>query len=50
LRAETTWRDLIGFGPIYAGILAAGWVGLCAADAARVESEAAAAPERQGDS
>jgi hypothetical protein len=26
LRAETTWRDLIGFGPVYAGILAAGWL------------------------
>ena len=26
LRTETTWRDLVGFGPIYAGILAAGWL------------------------
>lgn len=26
LRAENTWRDLIGFGPVYAGILAAGWL------------------------
>ncbi|MFT7402128.1 MAG: hypothetical protein ACI83N_001726 [Hydrogenophaga sp.] len=26
LRTETTWRDLIGFGPVYAGILAAGWL------------------------
>lgn len=26
LRMETTWRDLIGFGPVYAGILAAGWL------------------------
>ena len=26
LRAETTWQDLIGFGPVYGGILAAGWL------------------------
>ena len=26
LRASTTWQDLVGFGPIYAGILAAGWL------------------------
>jgi hypothetical protein len=25
-RARTTWQDLIGFGPVYAGILAAGWL------------------------
>jgi hypothetical protein len=31
LRAETTWRDLIGFGPVYAGILAAGWLPALAA-------------------
>jgi hypothetical protein len=31
LRAETTWRDLIGFGPVYAGILAAGWLPAIAA-------------------
>ncbi len=33
LRAETTWRDLIGFGPIYAGIVAAGWLPALAAAA-----------------
>jgi len=33
LRAETTWRDLIGFGPVYAGILAAGWLPALAAAA-----------------
>ncbi len=33
LRAETTWRDLIGFGPVYAGILAAGWMPALAAAA-----------------
>lgn len=26
LRAKTTWQDLIAFGPVYAGILAAGWL------------------------
>lgn len=26
VRAVTTWQDLIGFGPVYAGILAAGWL------------------------
>jgi hypothetical protein len=26
LRAETTWQDLIAFGPVYGGILAAGWL------------------------
>lgn len=26
LRASTTWQDLVGFGPVYAGILAAGWL------------------------
>lgn len=25
-RARTTWQDLIGFAPVYAGILAAGWL------------------------
>lgn len=25
-RARTTWQDLLGFAPIYAGILAAGWL------------------------
>jgi len=25
-RARTTWQDLVGFGPVYAGILAAGWL------------------------
>jgi hypothetical protein len=25
-RIRTTWQDLIGFGPVYAGILAAGWL------------------------
>jgi hypothetical protein len=25
-RARATWQDLIGFAPIYAGILAAGWL------------------------
>lgn len=33
LRFETTWRDLIGFGPIYAGIVAAGWLPALAAAA-----------------
>lgn len=33
LRAETTWRDLISFGPVYAGILAAGWLPALAAAA-----------------
>ncbi len=26
VRARTTWQDLIGFAPVYAGILAAGWL------------------------
>ena len=26
LRARTTWQDLVGFAPVYAGILAAGWL------------------------
>ena len=26
VRARTTWQDLIGFGPVYGGILAAGWL------------------------
>lgn len=25
-RVRTTWQDLIGFAPVYAGILAAGWL------------------------
>lgn len=25
-RARTTWQDLLGFAPVYAGILAAGWL------------------------
>ncbi|MDO8904074.1 MAG: hypothetical protein Q7V46_05795, partial [Hydrogenophaga sp.] len=25
-RVRMTWRDLIGFAPVYAGILAAGWL------------------------
>lgn len=25
-RARATWQDLIGFAPVYAGILAAGWL------------------------
>ena len=31
-RARTTWQDLAGFAPVYAGLLAAGWLpALCAA-------------------
>lgn len=30
-RAHTTWQDLIGFAPVYAGILAAGWLPALAA-------------------
>ncbi len=33
VRARTTWQDLIGFGPVYAGILAAGWLPALAAAA-----------------
>ncbi len=33
IRARTTWHDLIGFGPVYAGILAAGWLPALAAAA-----------------
>lgn len=25
-RARTTWQDLVGFAPVYAGIVAAGWL------------------------
>ncbi|MBA4213625.1 MAG: hypothetical protein C0449_11140 [Polaromonas sp.] len=30
-RARATWQDLIGFAPVYAGILAAGWLPALAA-------------------
>ncbi len=26
VRAQTTWHDLLGFGPVYGAILAAGWL------------------------
>ncbi len=33
VRAQTTWQDLLGFGPVYAGIVAAGWLPSLAAAA-----------------
>lgn len=33
LRARTTWQDLAGFAPVYAGIVAAGWLPALAAAA-----------------
>lgn len=33
VRARTTWQDLIGFAPVYAGIVAAGWLPALAAAA-----------------
>jgi hypothetical protein len=33
VRALTTWQDLLGFGPVYAGIVAAGWLPALAAAA-----------------